>query len=285
MAAGTFLGAVALFATGLLARSVASDDLHDLAATLRAVAIGFLPAIGLHLALGLPDGRLRTTPRRIETALGYVASAVLAVVLVDRKPAVSLTPIVIVVTACAVVGVVGYLLRCRHSRSAHEQARLQWVAWGAVVAAAISLVAFVLNALVDWPQPVSGVAAASTILLPLGLALGSSEQIAVRIDRMLVHTITLAGLVGIVAACYLLIVLGLGRAADGRRADAARPVDASRPRSPRCCGCPSASGSPTSRRSASTASGTHPTRCCERSGAGSPARCRSTSCSSNSRSR
>ncbi len=215
MAAGTFLGAVALFATGLLARSVASDDLHDLAATLRAVAIGFLPAIGLHLALGLPEGRLGTTPRRIETALGYVASAVLAVMLIDRKPVVSLTPIVIVVTACAVVGVVGYLLRCRHSRSAHEQARLQWVAWGAVVAAAISLVAFVLNALVNWPQAVSGVAAASTILLPLGLALGSSERIAVRIDRMLVHTITLAGLAGMVAACYLLIVLGLGREPTG----------------------------------------------------------------------
>ena len=36
-----------------------------------------------------------------------------------------------------------------------------------------------------------------------------------RIDRMLVHTITLAGLAGMVAACYLLIVLGLGREPTG----------------------------------------------------------------------
>ena len=36
-----------------------------------------------------------------------------------------------------------------------------------------------------------------------------------RIDRLLVHTITLAGLAAMVAACYLLIVLGLGREPTG----------------------------------------------------------------------
>ena len=36
-----------------------------------------------------------------------------------------------------------------------------------------------------------------------------------RIDRLLVHTITLAGLAAMVAASYLLIVLGLGRAPTG----------------------------------------------------------------------
>ena len=183
---------------------------------MRAVAIGFLPAVGLHLALGLPDGRLRTTPRRIETALGYVASAVLAVVLVDRKPAVSLTPIVIVATAGAVVGVVGYLVRCRRSRSAHEQARLQWVAWGAVVAAAISLVAFVLNALVNWPQAVSGVA--------VGVddpACRSRSRSARRSGSRCASTACSCtrspspGSRAMVAACYLLIVLGLGREPTG----------------------------------------------------------------------
>jgi signal transduction histidine kinase len=215
MALGAFLGAVALFGTGLFDRSAASDDLRDWAAGLRAVAIGLLPAVGLHMTLGLPDGVLRTAPRRVAVALGYAASVVLAAVLVDRKPDVTLTPVVIVVAVGAAVGAVGYLVRCRRARSAHERARLQWVAWAVVVAAAISLVTFVLNALVDWPQAVPGVAVATTILVPLALALGASERIAVRIDRLLVHTITLAGLAAMVAACYLLIVLGLGREPTG----------------------------------------------------------------------
>ena len=56
---------------------------------------------------------------------------------------------------------------------------------------------------------------ATTVLIPLSLALGASARLAVRIDRLLVHTITMAGLVAMVAASYLLIVLGLGRAPNG----------------------------------------------------------------------
>jgi signal transduction histidine kinase len=56
---------------------------------------------------------------------------------------------------------------------------------------------------------------ATTVLIPVALALGASERLAVRIDRLLVHTITMAGLAAMVAASYLLIVLGLGRSPDG----------------------------------------------------------------------
>jgi hypothetical protein len=152
-----------------------------------------------------------TTARRVAAAVFYAAAVVLAVVLIDRKPQVTLTPVAIVASAGALVGLVGYLVRCRRARSAFERARLQWIAWAVVVAVAVSLVAFVLHALVDWPQAVRGVAVCTTILVPLALALGAVERIAVRIDRLLVHTITLAGLAAMVAACYLLIVLGLGR--------------------------------------------------------------------------
>jgi signal transduction histidine kinase len=211
MALAAVTGAVALFGAALLARGASSDGARDWAAQARAIAVAFLPAIGVHLALGLPDGFLRSTPRRVASAVFYGASTALAVVLVDRQPEVSATPIAIVAGAGLLVGTVGYLARCRHARSAHERARLQWVAWAVVVAAAISLVAAVLHALVDWPEAIRGVAVCSTILVPVALALGASERIAVRIDRLLVHTITLAGLAAMVAACYLLIVLGLGR--------------------------------------------------------------------------
>jgi signal transduction histidine kinase len=211
MALGTAIGAVALLGAAL----VVSDDASDAGAVIRAVAVAFLPGAGAHVALGLPDGRLRTTTRRVTTAVLYAASVGLAAVLVDRRPEVPEAPIAIVAGVAALAGVVGYLVRCRRARSAHERARLQWVAWAVVVAAAISVVVVVLHALVDWPHAVRGIAVSTTVLVPVALALGASEQIAVRIDRLLVHTITLAGLAAMVAACYLLIVLGLGREPTG----------------------------------------------------------------------
>ena len=82
-----------------------------------------------------------------------------------------------------------------------------------------------------------------------------------RIDRLLVHTITMAGLAAMVAASYLLIVLGLGRSPDRRREDAARPLDARRRGRGAAVDSRCASGSPSSRPGASTANGTRPTRC------------------------
>ena len=215
MAFGALLGAAALFGAALSVRDAATLDAQHWGAAIRAIAVALLPAVGLHLALGLPDGALRSTPRRVAAALGYAASVVLAAYLLDQRPDVPLAPIGATVGAMAVVAFIGYVARCRGAHSAHERARLQWVAWAVVVAAAIAVVAVVLHALVSWPEPVRGVAVATTVLIPLSLALGASERIAVRIDRLLVHTITLAGLAAMVAACYLLIVLGLGRAPTG----------------------------------------------------------------------
>jgi signal transduction histidine kinase len=84
-----------------------------------------------------------------------------------------------------------------------------------VVSGAISLGAWVLHELLSWPEDLRAVVLATTVLIPLSLALGASERLAVRIDRLLVHTITMAGLAAMVAASYLLIVLGLGRAPTG----------------------------------------------------------------------
>ena len=197
------------------------------AAGLRGVAVAFLPGVGLHLVLGLPDGSLRSRARRIWVGAGYAASVVVAIYLLDDRPHVALWPVVIIASADAVVGLVGYVARCRAAATVQERARLQWPAWAVVVAAAISVdgVGRCTSSL-SWPEPLRAIVVSTTVLIPLALALGASERIAVRIDRLLVHTITLAGLPGWSAASYLLIVLGLGRAPDRRREDAARAVDA-----------------------------------------------------------
>jgi signal transduction histidine kinase len=215
MVVGALLGALAIFGASLTARQAATDGARDWGAVIRAVAVALLPAVGLHLALGLPDGALRSRPRRIAALAGYAAAVGIAVYLLNERPAVPLTALGVFVGIAALVGLVGYLARCRGAASAHERARLQWVAWAVVVAAAVSLIALVLHALVSWPVEVRGVAVASTALVPFAPAMGASERIAVRIDRLLVHTITLAGLAAMVAACYLLVVLGLGRSPNG----------------------------------------------------------------------
>ena len=103
--------------------------------------------------------------------------------------------------------------------------RLQWPAWGVLTAAAIALGAVVLDALVGWPKELLAVAVAATVLIPLSLALGAHRSLAVRIDRLLVHTITFGGLAALVALVALAVVAALGRSLDGGGTQRARTVD------------------------------------------------------------
>jgi len=215
MALAAIVGAAVLLGAALAGRNVATDTVRDFGSGMRAVAIAFLPGVALHLVLGLPDGALRTRARRWWTGAGYAASAVVAIFLLDERPDIVLWPVLTLAAAAAVVGLIGYVARTRAAKTVQERARLQWPAWGVLVAAAISLTAWVLHELVDWPEPIRAVAVTTSVLVPLSLALGASERIAVRIDRLLVHTITMAGLAAMVAASYLLIVLGLGRSPTG----------------------------------------------------------------------
>ncbi|MFI5046421.1 MAG: histidine kinase [Acidimicrobiia bacterium] len=208
-------GGLALLGAALLSRASATDDAREAAAFVRAFSVALLPAVGLHLALGLPDGALRSRPRRVASVVGYACAVVAGVLMFGDRPHIRLGPLAVLTAAAAVAGAVGYFARCRSARTAQDRARLQWIAWGVVVAAAIAVIALVLHALLDWPGDVKEVAVASTILVPLAIAFSSSRRMVVRIDRLLVHTITLAGLVVMVAACYLLIVLGLGREPSG----------------------------------------------------------------------
>ena len=244
-----------------------STSTKDIASAILSVAVAMLVAVGMHLALGLPDGALENRARRGLAIAGYVAALGLAAYLYTQRPDVPLAALTVAAGVAGLIGLVGYVRRCRRAATAQVRARLQWVAWGVVVAAAISLGAVVLNALLAWPEPIAAIAVASTVLVPFSLAMGASDQLAVRIDRLLVHSITLTGLVGLVGGSYLLIVLGLGRAPDGQRADAARTVDARGGRRRAALGA----GARATRRSRDPPrlrrAATHPTKCSGRSAA------------------
>jgi len=212
MMLGAAVGAFAVGGSALLGHDLSGSTARDLAALARAAGVAFLPACALHLALGLPDGRLVTTGRRVLVAVGYVASAGVAVALYGDRPSLPLVSVVVLGALDAVVALGGFVARGQRAPLA-VRARFQWPAWGATVALAIGATVAVLNALVDWPQPIGAIAVGATVLVPIALVLGASG-LGVRIDRLLVQTITLAGLVGLVGASYLLIVLGLGRTPD-----------------------------------------------------------------------
>ncbi|MBA2626204.1 MAG: GAF domain-containing protein, partial [Acidimicrobiia bacterium] len=92
--------------------------------------------------------------------------------------------------------------------------RLQWLGLAMAVVAEIFLVLVALRLFVGWPRPWAELAALSTVLLPLSLIAGASARLVARVDRLLVHTVSGAGLTAVVVAVYLVVVVGLGRVPD-----------------------------------------------------------------------
>jgi signal transduction histidine kinase len=104
---------------------------------------------------------------------------------------------------------VGFAVRCRRATPA-DRPRLQWAGWGVLVSAVIAVAAAILNLLVSWPRPIAAIAVSATVVVPLALAASVASNRTVRVDRLLVLTITLIGLLGLVGAAYALVVLGFG---------------------------------------------------------------------------
>jgi hypothetical protein len=187
------VGALALLGAALAGRDVATATVRDFGAGLRGASLALLPAVGLHLALALPDGSLGARGRRLPAGLAYVACLVVAAYEIHIRPDVSVAPILVIGALAVVVGLAGYVSRYRSTRSVRERARLQWCAWGVVVSGAISLAAWVLHALISWPDDLHTVVLSTTVLVPLSLALGASERFSVRMPERARTSRTTAG--------------------------------------------------------------------------------------------
>ena len=61
-----------------------------------------------------------------------------------------------------------------------DRQRLQWLGCGAAIAGEIALVAAALDLFLGWPAHVGAIAAAATVLLPLGFAASTSERLVAR---------------------------------------------------------------------------------------------------------
>jgi len=214
MGSGAVLGAIALIGAVELAHGGLSSSSRDVAFAARAFGLALVIGVAVHAALALPDGRLVTSGRRVSAAIGYVGALAAGVVVFTDRPDFSVWPYVALGVLGVLLGVPAFVGRCQRATVA-QRPRLQWTVWGALVTVAVALAAAVLAALVDWPDSVLAVAVGGTIAVPVSLALGAIPRQPVRIDRLLVHTIVLVGLLALVGACYLLVVLGLGRRPEG----------------------------------------------------------------------
>jgi signal transduction histidine kinase len=208
LAGGALAGAIALTAARLASQPPAGQ--HQLARAVATVAGPLVIAASVHLALAAPDGRLGSRARQGAAGLGYLAALGAGATLAlagHPFPAVAaavIWPLALLATLPAA--------RLRYARlGGHDRERMQWLAIGTVLAADAALVCGVLHLLVDWPGQVAAVSLAFTLAVPAGLIAGTSTRLGPLAGRLLVHVLSLAGFSLVVAAIYVVIVLGLGQ--------------------------------------------------------------------------
>jgi signal transduction histidine kinase len=206
------LGGAATVLAGLLEAhatgTAVSAGLVSFARIGEPVALGLLPIAMMHLLLGLPDGSCRLS--RAVIGIGYPAGAAVGIVLWTRRPSLPLWPVAIELALVLAVGVIGSQRRYAHAKGLERQ-RMQWFGWAAALTVETLLVALALRELWGWPTHYPLVVTVSLLPVAVAVVMGGTRRFAARIDRILTHTVSLAGLTGVVVVVYLVIVLGLSK--------------------------------------------------------------------------
>jgi signal transduction histidine kinase len=207
VALGALAASVALTAARI--GSAPGGGPHHAARAVATLAVPIVIAVSVHMLLALPDGQLGSRARSVGSGLVYAVAVGTGLVLaIAGRPfpvwaAALAWP---VAAACALPAV-----RLRYlAANARDRQRMQWMAVGAILAADSALVVAVLHVLVDWPGPVAAVAAACGAFLPFGMMAGEVSSLGSYGGRVLVQVLSIAGFTTVVAAIYLVIVLGIG---------------------------------------------------------------------------
>jgi len=202
-------GALWALGAGLRADATAGSGVRDLGSVLQALGVALLPAIGLHILFGLPDGVIAKRGRTITVIIGYVVSLGIAGYLWSQRPKLPLWPVAVIGGLALFAGAIVSTSRYNKSRGLERQ-RMQWFGWSMTVAFTVAVFAGATRLLVKWPTNPIEVAAVAALPIPLALAFGATTKRVGRVDRLLAQTVSIAGLTGVVLLTYILIVLGLG---------------------------------------------------------------------------
>lgn len=208
LAGGDALVAMVALTAARQAQTVHSSGTARDVATLAAVLV---TAISFHFLLALPDGRLHDALRRGTAAAAYVAAVGVGVALVVAHQPFTVVDGAISWTIAALLALGP--MRARYGASiGYRRDRMLWFGIGVTLATTVALAASVLHLLVGWPASLGAVAAAGTVLVPLGLLASENGRLAPHGSRGLVQVLAVFGFVAVVSAIYLVLVLGLGHA-------------------------------------------------------------------------
>lgn len=211
---GAGVGALGLVAAALARHGDLGPGPVGAAAGAARFAAALLPAVALHFLLALPDGRLGGRGRRLAVRGGYGVAAAVGAALALAGSVSLWWPLALEAALVALAGATPSHLRYR-AAAPLDRRRMQWIGWAAAVAAEVALVLVALDLLADWPHHIGRLVLAATGLVPLALVAGTSPRLVARVDRLLTHTVSLAGLTALVIAVYVVVVVGLGRVPEG----------------------------------------------------------------------
>jgi signal transduction histidine kinase len=176
-------------------------------------ALALTPALLFHLLMTLPDGRLARPSHRKFVLASYVIAAVTGLALLVDRDKVVVWPIVLLWAAALTSGPVAN--SNYRAAGAIDRRRMQWIGWAGVVAAEVAIVSVALSLLTDWPHHDAEVALGASVLVPLALAAGTIPRLLSRVDRLLTHTVSLAGLTALIVLAYLVALAAFGRKPTG----------------------------------------------------------------------
>ena len=177
------------------------------------LAVTITPALVFQLLMTLPDGRLTRAGHRTFVLIGYAAAAATGLVLLADRDNVLVWPVVMLWAAALTALPISHA----NYRAAGvvDRRRMQWIGWAVLVAAEVAVVSAALSLVTDWPNHDAEIALAASGLVPLALAAGTVPRLLARVDRLLTHTVSLAGLTVLIVSAYLLALAAFGRKPNG----------------------------------------------------------------------
>lgn len=176
------------------------------------LSMTMVTALAFHLLLTLPDGHVARANHRRFVQLGYLVAAATGLALLADRDHMLVWPVLVlwaVVLLATPVAHTNY-----RAAGIIDQRRMQWIGWATVVAAEVILVSLALSLVADWPNHLGEIALAASGLIPVALAAGTLARLLARIDRLLTHTVSLAGLSALIVVAYLIALAAFGRRPD-----------------------------------------------------------------------
>ena len=83
------------------------------------------------------------------------------------------------------------------------------------MASEITLVCGALTLVADWPHHILEITLAASGLVPLAIAVGTTQRAQARVDCLLAHTVSLTGLTALIVAAYVIALAAFGRKPAG----------------------------------------------------------------------